>query len=45
MKKDTKYYGPGLPVSVGIKEINKLIDAVNEARKDLAATKLRNKSK
>ena len=41
MSKEVKYYGPGLPVSVGIKEINKLIDAVAEARKDLAATKLR----
>ena len=46
MTKDTtKYYGPGLPVSVGIKEINKLIDAVAEARKDLAAAKLRTNSK
>ena len=41
MSEDIKYYGPGLPVSVGIKEINKLIDAVAEARKDLAAAKLR----
>ena len=39
MSKDTKYYGPGLPVSVGIKEINELIDAVTEARKELAKSK------
>ena len=45
MSEDIKYYGPGLPVSVGIKEINKLIDAVTEARKDLAAAKLKTKSK
>lgn len=45
MTKDTKYYGPGLPASVAIKEINKLIDAVAEVRKDLAAAKLRTKSK
>ena len=39
MSKEIKYYGPGLPVSVGIKEINKLIDAVAEARKELAKSK------
>ena len=45
MSKETKYYGPGLPITETIKEINRLMDAVNEARKDLAAAKLRTKSK